>query len=201
MNINIRGNVDKTLRDMRNIAKSQVPYATSKAINEIAKMCEKEILKQINQNINNPTAFTKKAVFVSYSNKNQSPIRATVGIKDKQAEYLIFVEEGGISVATGKAKPVPTSSSKNRFGNLPKSKTKAIGNGKVFSGKPSGRPGGIYQRMGTKRKPKLKMIASWQHSTRHTPRTRFAVRVMLIVKRNVEKVLRKQMALAISSMR
>ena len=210
MKINVRADTDAVVRAMGKIAKTQAPYAISQAINEVAKLCEKEIQKQLKTKVNNPTTFTKNSTFVSYANKRQSPIKATVGVKDKQAEYLIYVEEGGISVAKGKAKPVPTSGSKNKYGNLAKGATKKIppkgtktkGPGSIFSGEPrGGRVGGIYKRMGTKKNPRLKQIANWQHSTRHTPRTRFTSRVLMIVARNMEKVLIKKMAAAIATAR
>ena len=206
MKIDIRGNVKEITKGMSRIAKKQVPYAVSKTINEVAKLCQRELQKQIKIHIKNPTAFTKKSTFISYSNKNQSPIRAIVGIKDKQAEFLIYVEEGGISVATGKSKPVPVAAFKNKFGNIPYKKIgKLLGNkDKYFSGTPAGgnRPAGLYQRSNTKKGGnKLKLLASWQKSTKHVKHTRFAERVALIVARNFDKVLRKQMALAIGSMR
>lgn len=195
--IKIGSNIRDFTKGLTRLQKKQMPYATSKAINKIAKeKAEPAITKELRR-LDNPIPFTIKGTFVKYSNKNQRPITAIVGVKDIQAKYLIHAEEGGISKAKGKAKPVPTSSAKNKYGNLPKSKTEAIGKGKVFSDKPrGGRPGGIYQRMGTKKNPKLKMIASWHRSTRHTPQIRIGARVRIAVDRNFNKELAKQLASA-----
>ena len=198
MKINTRSNVDDVVKGMKKAYKDQMPYATSKAINEVTKLAKKEVDKQI-RTLDNPTSFTTKASFVSFSNKNKTPIQAIVGVKDIQAKYLQYAEDGGTSRAKGKAKPVPTSTSKNKYGNLARGTTKKIGNGKVFSGTPAGRPAGIYQRMGTKKNPKLKMLASWHASTQHTPHMRIGDRVRLIVDRNFEKELKKQVAAAIAS--
>lgn len=202
MKVNVRSNIDEFNASLDKVAKKQMPYATSKAINEVAKKAKGAIEKEIKAKVDSPTAFTTKGAFISYSNKNQSPIQAIVGVKDKQAGYLKYVEEGGVSPAKGRAKPVPTSSSKNKYGNLARGITKKVGQGKVFSGTPrGGRPGGIYQRMGTKKNPKLKMLASWHKSTQHDRRMRMGERVRLIVNRNMDKELRKQVSAAIKSAR
>jgi len=196
MKINIRSNADKVAKSMTDFAKRQAPYAISKAINEVAKSAEKEIQKQINSQIDNPTAFTKKSTFISYSNKNQSPIGAIVGIKDKQAEYMQYPELGGISKAlSGKNKPVPVSSFKNKAGNIPRGKIKKLlaDKSRYFSGTPNGRPAGLYERT---KKGGLRQLAHWERQTSHKPRTRFGERVALIVQRNIDKELRSQMAAA-----
>ncbi len=203
MKINIRSNIDEFKRGLDRVAKKQVPYATSKAVNEVAKKAQKEIQKQINT-LENPVAFTKKSTFISYSNKNQRPITAIVGVKDKQAKYLHYVEDGGVSIAIGKAKPVPMSTFKNKAGNIPKGKLKRIlsDNKRYFSGTPKGggRPGGLYQRLGTttnKKSPKLRMLAKWERSTKHTQRTRIGDRVRIRVDREINKELMRQIAAAI----
>ena len=203
MKINIRSNVDDVVRNIERKYRKQIPYATSKAINEVAKKARVEVDRQI-KSLDNPTPFTLKASFVKYSNKNQSPIKAIVGVKDIQEEYLKYAEEGGVSRPNkGKAKPVPTSGSKNKYGNLPKTTTKQIGKGKVFSGTPKGgnRPPGIYKRMGQKGRKNLKMLASWHESTQHTQKMRVGDRVRIRVQREFEKELRKQVADAIRTAR
>ena len=208
MKFDIRGNTNEITKGMSRIAKKQVPYATSKAINEVAKKAEREITKEIGAKIHNPTAFTKKGTFVKYSNKNVTPITAIVGVKDKQAEYMEYAEKGGISKASsGKNKPVPTTALKNKFGNIPRGKVGRMrANKKKFLfGKPQGFGGnrgtGIYERTGPKGRRGLRELASWHKSGRYTSLTRFEERVGLRVRREIGKELRKQMALAIASMR
>ena len=198
MKINIRSNTDAIVKEMGRVAKKQVPYATSKAINAIAKLGEEEIKKQINSKIDNPVAYTKKSTFVKYSNKNDKPISAIVGIKDKQAEYMIYLEEGGVSKARRKNKPVPQKSFANKAGNIPRGKIARLraNKTKYFSGSPlgSGRPAGVYQRM---KGGKLRQLATWVKETRHEPRTRFGDRFRLIVDRKLDRELRKQVVAAL----
>lgn len=205
MKIDIRSNIEQFKKDLKKDAK-HLPFATSKAINAVTEKAKKAIDQEINRAIDNPVAFTKKGSFISYSNKYKEPITAIVGIKDKQSEYLKFTEEGGISRATGKAKPVPFDAIKNKFGNIPKGKIKRMLSDKrrYFSGIPKGgnRPGGIYQRLGTTRSSggqRLKMIAMWESETRHNKTTRFGERVKVIVDRNMVKELQKQIRSAIDS--
>ena len=194
--INVRGNVDRFIKDIDRVAKKQMPYATSMAINTVARKAEIEIMKQL-KTLDRPVSYTLNSSFVSPSNKNKKPISATVGIKDRQSKYLQYVEYGGTSIPNGRAKPVPTRSSANAHGNLPRGTTKKIGTAKVFSGSPPGRPSGVYQKMGTKKNPKLKMLAHWEPATQHNKRTRIEERVRIVVERNFDKELEKQFRAAV----
>jgi hypothetical protein len=69
----------------------QIPYATSRAINAVAKAIEDEQRKTIGAKFDRPKAQTVRATFVLRSNKNN--LTATVGLKDRgrgvpAAEYL-----------------------------------------------------------------------------------------------------------------
>lgn len=199
--IDIRSNVDKIAKEMRE-AKKQIPYATSLAINETLDKADKDVEREVKAKVQNPTSFTTKSTFKQYSNKNNKPIAGTVGVKDIQAGYLKYVEEGGTSPASGKAKPIPTTAYKNKYGNLPKSKTSQIdSNPKMFSGTPNGggRAGGIYLRAGTKKKPKLKMVATWRQSTQHSKRMRIGEVVRKRVDRDFVKILKKKIDAAMKS--
>lgn len=69
----------------------QIPFATSLAINAVAKFIEDEQRKTIGSKFDRPKAQTVKATYVIRSNKNN--LTATVGLKDRSrgvpaAEYL-----------------------------------------------------------------------------------------------------------------
>lgn len=203
MKIDVRSNIKEVTRQMRKVVKEQVPKAVSIAIDQVAMAARRDMEEHILQEVDNPVAFTKKATFFSGSSKNRLPVTATVGIKDKQAEYLNYVEHGGTSAAKGTAKPVPTSKMKNKFGNIPRGKISRIlkKRSKYFSGVPKGsdRPAGVYQRMGSKKNPKLRMLASWKKSTHHSPRMRLAEIVQRRVNRDMNKQLRKTFAKYVSN--
>ena len=208
MKLDIRGNVKEITKDMSRIAKKQVPYAVSKAINEVAKSAQKVIQQEIKAKLHEPTAFTKKGTFIAYSNKNKKPITAIVGIKDKQSKYLEPVEYGGVSkTLSGKSKPVPTTALKNKAGNIPRGKIGRMraNKKKYLFGKPQGFGGnrgvGVYERTGPKGRKGLRELASWHKSGRYVSLTRFEERVRLRVNRDIGKKLRYEMAAAIASMR
>lgn len=196
MIINVTSNVKQFTSQMNIFARQRLPKAVRRAVNETAKIAKKGMEQEVKAKVDRPVPFTtnRNATFISYARDSQLDKTAIIGYRDKQAEYLGYVEEGGVSRAPGKAKPVPTNAYKNAHGNLPKTKTAQIGNGKVFSGKPNGRPGGIYVRGGNKRKRTLKQIAHWETATRHTPRMRVGARVRILVERNINKLLAQKIA-------
>lgn len=215
--IDIRASVDELTKTMNKLAKQQMPYAVSKAINVMVDAGKKAAERQI-ATLDNPVAFTKRAVFVSYSNKAKRPITGMVGIKDIQAGYLQYMEEGGVSPASGKAKPVPASSAKNTAGNMPKGKVKKVlsDTEKYFTGTPKGggRPGGIYQRLGKRqarkrvrngqtgsvyRSHQLKQVAHWEESTHHTAKIRIGERIRVITERKIRAEITRQVNAAMRS--
>ena len=69
----------------------QIPFATSLAINAVAKSIDDEQRKTIGSKFDKPKAQTVKATYVIRSNKNN--LTATVGLKDRSkgvpaSEYL-----------------------------------------------------------------------------------------------------------------
>lgn len=203
MRISAKSNIKQFMKDLDRTAKKQMPYATSKAINAVAKAAEKEINKQIGT-LDNPTPLTKKSTFVKPSHKRQNPIEAIVGVKDIQAEYMQYPEYGGVSKPKkGGAKPVPSTAHKNKYGNLPRGKIKRLlaKKDKYFSGKPKGHtlPSGVYKRLGRKGRANIQMVAVWKEETKHTPQIRIGERVRLRVERDFSKILRREFRKAMDS--
>lgn len=91
----IKFNIDLTqfTKAMDDIAKRQIPFATSKALNTVASIAKDDLKKEIQKDFDRPTAFTQNSLYVKYSNKRN--LVAEVGVKPIAARYLIQHVRGG----------------------------------------------------------------------------------------------------------
>ena len=117
--ISVKSNIDQISKSLSLMAYQQLPFATAKAINALAKMTGDAEKKEILSVFTSPTPFTVNSVGIKKANKNL-PI-ATVFIKDKAAQYLNPYEYGGIQFLGKKpADLVPVGQAENQYGNLPR---------------------------------------------------------------------------------
>ena len=148
MQIQLKADTKKLTKHLSYIQKQQVPFATSVALNQVAFDSRLAIAR---------VGFVGKGFGKSLWSESPAVIMAR----------LIA---GGIRKPKGKAIAVPIVKNikLNKFGNLPRKKiSKLLANPKrYFSGKPTGRDGGVFERIKKKGKPgKLKMLASYESST------------------------------------
>ncbi|GAB5376485.1 MAG: hypothetical protein AcusKO_29470 [Acuticoccus sp.] len=150
-----------------------MPFATSLALTETARDIETNVNKRIGRVFDRPTPFTKRAVFVQRASK--AKLVATVGIKDKQAEYLELQEEGGTRLPKGRALVMPVQARVNQYGNIPrKAVARAVARPDTFAGKVKG-VGGIWQRAkaGRKRQRSIKLLYAFEAAAQYRPRFGF----------------------------
>jgi len=97
----------------------QIPFATSKALNETGKRVAAAMPEEIERAIENPTAFTKKGVRVlRYANKNK--LEVTVGFMAAQAKYMKYQVEGGVRDPGRAGLKLPAAIQLNQYGNIPR---------------------------------------------------------------------------------
>jgi hypothetical protein len=136
----------------------QLPYATSRALNDAAKEAVKDLNASTTQYFDRPTAFTKRGYSVTgYSNK--SNLEATLDIRPIQAAYLIPSIVGGVRPQRPSERKTPgiaawrpgSNAKLNASGNISKAQAvKALKGGAAFFSlrDQRGKLGpGIYQRM------------------------------------------------------
>ena len=147
----------------------QLPYATSRALNDAAKEAVKGLNTSTGKYFDRPTAFTSRGYTVTgYSNKNN--LEATLNLRPVQAAYLTPSIVGGIRPQRPSERKTPGISAwrpgrdakLNASGNISKAQAvKALqGGGKLFrldTARGKLRPG-IYQRMA---RGKIKNILSF----------------------------------------
>ena len=161
--------------------RKQIPFATSKALNDVAFDCRSSIQKFLPKKLDRPTTGITRSVQVEKSKKkNLVAIVGFAGLgfkstkwSESPAKIMRRHIQGGTRSPQGKAIPVPIARNLklNKFGNMPRTKIKTLLSkpDKYFSGQPKGRDAGIYERTKrTKRKPgKLKMLITWEPTTQY----------------------------------
>lgn len=98
-----------------NMAK-QLNFAAAKSLTQTAAAIKQATPARLEQKLDKPTPFTKSGVFVQPARRDQ--LRAVVGFKDVQANYLALQEEGGSRSPKRKLIALPGAIEKNQYGNL-----------------------------------------------------------------------------------
>jgi|GEM_PF-6209651 len=79
---------------LANIRRNQIPFATSLAINAMARAAKDALPETFERLLSRPKPFTTRSSIFTI-NSTKATLQATVGIKDKQAEYLAAILAGG----------------------------------------------------------------------------------------------------------
>ena len=133
MKISIDSNVKEITKGLKRFQKKQIPFATSKAINDTltalaGKPRKIGILgKQMEQKLDRPTPTTQKGFFVIRATKKK--LIGELRIKDFVEDYLKFQIDGGVRFGNRGRIGVPTDDAKlNSYGNIPGRKKGLIRN-------------------------------------------------------------------------
>lgn len=167
MQIDLTSNLRQALAEVDDLFRSQVPFATAKALTDTARKVAAEMPARVLQDLDKPTAFTQRGFYSTPARKDN--LEAVVGVKDRQAEYLRWQIEGGERAPSRLAQRLPTAVQLDGFGNVPaglirqlvarakagrratKRQAGRFGvsqKAELFYGDPSdGRPAGIYKRV------------------------------------------------------
>lgn len=170
MQISFESNLRQVERDLSDVARRQVPFATSLALNDLVQEIQKEETERLDRVLDRPTPFTRKAYAVRRSTK--ASLAARVYAKPIQAAYLATLEEGGTKTPKGRALVLPQRLRVNAYGNLPKGTIRRqLSAPATFSGTPKGGRGGpgIYKRQ----RGRLIKLISYTARARYAPRLGF----------------------------
>lgn len=77
--IHVKHDIESMIRRL-NLAKRQLPFVASRAINATGLDVKADLTKRIGQNLDNPTRYTRNALYFRYSNK--ANLTASVRLKD-----------------------------------------------------------------------------------------------------------------------
>jgi hypothetical protein len=190
------------------IADKQLPKAQALALTETAKDATKQLREHAHNRFDNPVQFTARqdrrgkapdAFSLLPADKRDRPITATVFVKDKQAGYLQFQNDGGVrrpgDVGTSKkaGAPIPVKMKTNKHGNLPGRKLQRFlssasqGEDNLFVGQPKNHPRapwGIYKRP-KRSNGRLKLLVSYERRTRYNEIFEFSDQVTKAVREHL----------------
>ncbi len=168
MRASFSNNADDLARSISQAPK-QADFAFASALTAQVKAIAEGLPGLMSSQLDRPTQFTQRGVFVTPARKGN--LRAVVGIKDAQAEYLHWQVEGGVRAPHKVALKLPADVQLDAHGNIPRVLVKQLiaradagrratkrqrerfGVSRavdLFYGEPGdGRPAGIYKRIGS----------------------------------------------------
>jgi hypothetical protein len=197
--IDIRADLRPMQRAMMALGAKQVPFATSLALNDLAKGVAEEERDAVSETFETPTPFTRNAFRIEVATKSR-PI-AIVAAKDIQAQYLApYVGGGARYLGAKRGMLAPRAVGLNQYGNLTKGKIQSLkARPNVFVGPVKTRSGriinGVWQRptpgKGTRRgahaapvRRPLKLLIQFEDTSQVRKRLPFQERARRYVQRN-----------------
>jgi hypothetical protein len=163
MRLNIKSDVKRGVRRLERIG-SNNKYATMLAINGTLYHCRNAMINEIDQKVDRPTNFTRQAF--KYDKALKARLVGVIYLREIN-KYLTGLIYGGTE--TKKHQVIGKRYPDNRYGNLPRGATKKP---KTFSATIQGQPG-VWQRMGTKKNPKVRLVAHFPRARSYKPTIKF----------------------------
>ena len=213
MQISVKADIKRLTRGLNDIQKKQIPFATSRALNDVAATVAMKSLRQKAQEVfeGGATGFTKTGFRYEKGNKNN--LMSKVFIEGARADFLKFQIAGGTRFPERRSLMIPTKHTKlTKLGNIRRSEYAKMINdrAKYFSGIPKGLQGahlaGIWERYGRQTKArtgqKIRMVAKYRDRGQYQPKFPYADTVAGVVfwrKDGVAERFQKRLAEALRS--
>ncbi|MEY2892666.1 MAG: hypothetical protein RJA98_2574 [Pseudomonadota bacterium] len=166
MSVSFTSNMADVISGVRRLH-PQFRFAAAKGLTDTFRMVHQALPAETERALDRPTDYTKRAFY--FQGAQKSTLQASVGVKDRQAEYLQWQIDGGKRAPRRTALKLPSVVQLNESGNIPRSLVKALitrakANKRatpsqarrlgvsnkldLFYGEPEdGRPAGIYKRV------------------------------------------------------
>ena len=197
MKINIRADVKAATKHLKRSQKDQIPFITSKTLNDVAFKARHELRKQAGKKLDNPTPFTLNGFQVQKSTKKH--LTSVVFIEEKRYPYMKYQVYGGVRTPKNRAIVVPTKiamaeTKLNKFGNMPRKRIKQLLRRKTVTSENINGQGGIWER---KKNKKLKLLAVYTQQARYRPIFHFDKIVKGVVRATLSKTLTKNIRAAL----
>ena len=94
--LSLRGDFSRAERALQIVAHHQVPFAASRALNDVARAAQAAVNRAMPEVFDRPTSFTERAAVAPLSLAAQKDrLAATVTLRPIQAQYLLREEVGG----------------------------------------------------------------------------------------------------------
>ncbi|AOU98155.1 hypothetical protein BI364_09530 [Acidihalobacter yilgarnensis] len=221
--ISVRSNLKEIERSLEAFVRKQIPFATGRALTELAVEVKKAEVKNLLTKMPTATPFTQKSIGSTKANKLSRS--ATVYVRDVAASYLYPYEFGGLNKLNGSALLKPENVRLNKYGNLPRKRlAQLLSKPDVFVGKIKFKSGdvvdGIWQRglygsrrkggyMGTKGKhhmiagnrSTLTLLVRFADAHPAKPRLGYRVTAESLIARRFNKIFGRELARAMATAR
>lgn len=196
MDPSLKRDIEQVTKQLRGLAREQIPFATSLALNQVAQDGQRRAQRQMRLLLDRPTPFTIRGVRTKRSNKRN--LYAEVYLQEIQGDYLKFAIKGGSRQPKGRAIVVPVKLKLNKYGNIPRRKIKALLQRKDTFVLSNSSKAGIYQRTRT---GKLEMLIAFEPAASYEPRFPFHDIVIREAKVRIGPAMRTAINKALSSAR
>ncbi len=209
--IKIKADTKRVKRFLSNVQKKQIPFATARAITQTLNVAKKDVLKQLDKDIDRPVPFTRRGFRVDGANKQT--LTGRLFILPKQHEYLRFQIFGGVrkpkgvALALRPAKPGPGRIRLNRFGNIPPGQMARAQLAKGAFSATIGGVAGIWKaptktKSGKLRKgSRMQLLLAYERQAVYRPRYRFFERGQNSIRVNWPRIFEKSFRDAIRTAR
>lgn len=194
MKISTKADVKDATRRLNKLARKQIPYATSRALNETIDRVRDEEMTEIVRKVDRPTPETVEAYRTIKNNKRQ--LYTVITLKS-YAGYLAGLIHGGHESTP---KPVPGRQAKlTPHGNLPRQATKGA---KVFWKETRGGHGAYWKTVGRGKNKRLQMVGVVPKGGRsYSKRIDFYGVAERTARKNFAKLMRKHLRNALRTAR
>ena len=195
--ITVRANFGALTRNLDDLARKQVPFATARALTHMADAAAVANRRALPSIFDRPTPFTMRGIAVEPARKSR--LVARVFVRDKQAEYLVLQETGGTRRPERRALLMPKAAPRNAYGNLPRRGVAALKRQKdVFVGRTESGRGGIFRRLAN---DKIQPLILFIDQAKYKPRFGFKGRVIKVANATMAPAFRQALAKALATAR
>jgi hypothetical protein len=173
--------IEKTIKKLDKVSKSQAPFALSKTLSELAFQSARKDMPVVADKTfdGGATAYTKRAF--KYKKATKKRLYSVVYIDSKTHGYLNYQILGGIRNPNRRASISPAQMKTNKYGNITKAKRSRIftDTGKFFVGIPKGRSGdnyeGVWERYGRRkgRYMRIRKVANLFKAAKYNKKLKF----------------------------
>lgn len=194
--ISLASDIKRVVKQLDSLQRKQVPYATALALNDVAFDARKAEQNAQRRYLDRPVRFTQSGFFVDKANKRK--LTATITIPQNRWKYIRHQVEGGASTRQGAPHAIPLDPSvKNKFGGMPRNKTRTLKKRKGHFIAKSGSTNILFKRQGKQVTP----LIAFKKTTMQTKKYPVWKAATRVVESKFEHAFDKRMAHALRTAR
>ena len=208
MSLSVQSDVKQLSKKIASQYRRQIPYVTSRALNNTAFSCRKVVQAALPKYIDRPTPYTMRSVQVKKSDKKN--LNAYIGFASKTfgklpgnasippAEYMARLTKGGTRKARSKYIAIPSSPRQlNKFGGLKRGAVSRLlsNKKKYFLGRPNAHEHwgfGVWARVGKKGRGNIQKVIKFAKETQYDKQFPFNHIVMKEIKKVFQREFKKE---------